>query len=339
MMANLPWPMSRRPLRSKRPRRLRWKETVEAETTETAEMGTEVEGAGEVEAEAVTVEAPKIEAKVVVEVHPDPPSVHFIKLAPLHLEVTEEDVRALFEPYGEVDRVDMFWMDLKKEKKAEEDTVKTEIVKTEEATDGETAMTDENADATTTIKEETPATEETKVVVEEEIKPTKEAYCLVGFKAEDARDSAAMFEGELSGKPITAGVFYPRAQRIGLYVSGYPADTKKDDLKEKIEAVTGPCEDFRHRTKFTFVYYPCLKEAMVAREKIKELTLTEDGKALTCDYENTGESAMADVEETVEAETTETAEMGTEVEGAGEVEAEAVTVEAPKIEAKVVVEV
>eukprot|EP01083_Nonionella_stella_P072889 196749_1 len=47
-------------------------ETVEAETTETAEMGTEVEGAGEAEAEATTVEVQKVEAKVVVDVHPVP---------------------------------------------------------------------------------------------------------------------------------------------------------------------------------------------------------------------------------------------------------------------------
>eukprot|EP01083_Nonionella_stella_P301204 1032033_1 len=143
---------------------------------------------------------------------------------------------------------------------------------------------------------ETPATEETVVVVMEEIKPKTD-------------ETKVIVEGELPDKPITTDVFDPRAQRIGLCVSGYPADTKKDDLKQKIEAVTGPCEDFKFFEEFTLVYYPCLKEAMVALQKIKELILTEDGKALTCDYENAGESAMADVEETVEAETTETAEM------------------------------
>eukprot|EP01083_Nonionella_stella_P177714 625469_1 len=183
--------------------------------------------------------------------------------------------------------------------------------------DAETEVPGEGGVAEPDIMEvehpETPATEETVVVVMEEIKPkTDETKVIVEreIKAEDAHDSAAMFEGELPGKPITTDVFDPRVQRIGLCVSGYPADTKKDDLKQKIEAVTGPCEELKFCEDYVIAYYPCLKEAMVARQKIKELSLTEDGKALTCDYENTGESAMADVEETVEAETTETAEMG-----------------------------
>eukprot|EP01083_Nonionella_stella_P103838 296994_1 len=127
----------------------------------------------------------------------DQPSVFFLKVAPLAPNVTEDLVRALFASYGEVWMVAIFSL-LKNE--SVEDTVKTE-----ETTDGETAMADGNADDTTTIKEETPATEETKT----------EPFALVAFKTEDARDSATKFEGELSGKTITAGVFYPRAQRIG----------------------------------------------------------------------------------------------------------------------------
>eukprot|EP01083_Nonionella_stella_P139991 428323_1 len=69
---------------------------------------------------------------------------------------------------------------------------------------------------------EMPATEDTKVVIEEETKPKTE-------------ETKVIVEGELPGKPITTDVFDPRAQRIGLYVSGYPADTKKDDLKQKTE--------------------------------------------------------------------------------------------------------
>eukprot|EP01083_Nonionella_stella_P072888 196744_1 len=96
---------------------------------------------------------------------------------------------------------------------------------------------------------ETPATEDTKVVIEEEIKPTTE-------------ETKVVVEGELPGKPITTDMVDPRVQRIGLYVSGYPADTKKDDLKQKIEAVTGPCEDFKFFEDYVIAYYPCLKEAM-----------------------------------------------------------------------------
>eukprot|EP01083_Nonionella_stella_P139990 428321_1 len=106
----------------------------------------------------------------------------------------------------------------------------------------EDAETEGPGEAEPDIKEddhpEMPATEETNVVVMEEITPkTEETKVVVEreIKAEDAHDSAAMFEGELPGKPITTDVFDPRAQRIGLYVSGYPADTKKDDLKQKTE--------------------------------------------------------------------------------------------------------
>eukprot|EP01083_Nonionella_stella_P001695 4818_1 len=65
--------------------------------------------------------------------------------------------------------------------------------------------------------EETPATVETNVVVKEEVTPkTEETKVVVEreIKAEDAHNSAAMFEGELPGKPITTDVFDPRVQRI-----------------------------------------------------------------------------------------------------------------------------
>eukprot|EP01083_Nonionella_stella_P139992 428326_1 len=92
--------------------------------------------------------------------------------------------------------------------------------------DAETEVPGEGGVAEPDIMEddhpEMPATEDTKVVIEEETKPKTE-------------ETKVIVEGELPGKPITTDVFDPRAQRIGLYVSGYPADTKKDDLKQKTE--------------------------------------------------------------------------------------------------------
>eukprot|EP01083_Nonionella_stella_P165539 550929_1 len=88
---------------------------------------------------------------------------------------------------------------------------------------------------------------------------------------------------------LPSGFFFPRAGcRVGRPNAQRPAGDGS------VHAAGGPSAreagGTRRRgpaTEFTFVYYPCLKEAMVARQKIKELSLTEDGKALTCDYENT----------------------------------------------------